>query len=92
MNEGYADAGYTGAIGSLASALAEREPAYNDSVTLATLYARAGEADLALESLEKAYLYRQPQILHVKAMPVFDELRSSPRFQDLLQRIGFPET
>ena len=90
MNKGLSESGYTGAIRFLADALIERDPAYSDHVTLAGLYARAGEAEKAMESLEKAYQLRQPQILHIKANPVFDELRSSPAFQDLLHRIGFP--
>jgi len=92
MNRGFSESGYTGAILSLANALAQRDPEFEDCVTLGKLYARAGEQEAALEWLEKAYQYRQPQILHIKAIPEFDELRSTPRFQDLLDRIGFPET
>jgi TolB-like protein len=91
MNRGLSESGYTGAIHSLANALARRNPEFKDYVTLAKLYARAGEPGPALELLEKAYQYRQPQILHIKAMPDFDEFHSSPEFQDLLSRIGFPE-
>lgn len=91
MNDGYSESGYTGAIRSLADALAHRDHGFKDYVTLAGLYARAGEAEKAMESLEKAYQHHQPQILHIKANPVFDELRASPAFQDLLHRIGFPE-
>ena len=91
MNEGYSESGYTGAIRSLADALTERDPEYDDYVSLAQLYARAGEPGKAMTSLERAYQDRQPQILHIKANPAFDELRSSPAFQDLLRRIGFPE-
>ena len=91
MNRGYSESGCTGAMHSLANALAQRKPEFEDFVTLAKLYARAGEPGLALESLEKAYQHRQPQILHIKAMPDFDELRSNSEFQDLLNRIGFPE-
>ena len=91
LNKGYSESGYTGAIHSLANALAGRDPEFTNYVTLAKLYARAGEPRPALESLEKAYQHRQPQILHIKAMPVFDELHSNPEFQDLLHRIGFPE-
>jgi len=91
MNMGFSESGYTGAVHSLANALAKRDPEFRDYVTLASLYSRAGEQELALESLENAYQHRQPQILHIRAMPVFDELGSTPAFQDLLHRIGFPE-
>ena len=91
MNTGFSEAGYIGAVHSLANALALREPEYEDFVTLAKLYARAGQPELALEWLEKAYQHRQPQILHIKGMQDFDELRTDPGFQDLLRRIGFPE-
>ncbi len=92
MERGYRESGYVGAIHSLADALVARDPAYTNYVTLATLYARAGNREAALEWLEQAYQRRQPQILHIKAMPAFDELRSEPAFQNLLRRIGFPDT
>ena len=91
MNMGFSESGYTGAFRSLANALAGRDPEYTDYVTLASLYSRAGEQGLALELLENAYQHRQPQILHIRAMPVFDGLSSTPAFQNLLHRIGFPE-
>ena len=91
MNMGFSESGYTGAILSLANALAGRDPEFQGYVTLAELYARAGAQGRALDSLETAYQHRQPRLLHIKAMPVFDELRSTPAFQDLLHRIGFPE-
>jgi tetratricopeptide (TPR) repeat protein len=90
MEKGYTQSGYNGAIYSLAEALAARVPEFDDYITLARFYARAGEPDSALAWLEEAYQQRQPQILHIKAMPVFDGLHSSPEFQDLLNRIGFP--
>ena len=92
MESGYRESGYNGAIHSLADALAARDPAYRNYVTLAKLYARGGNRDAALVWLEQAYQRRQPQILHIKAMPAFDDLRSDPAFQDLLRRIGFPDT
>ncbi len=92
MEKGLSESGHTGAIRSLADALVERDPDYREHMVLARLYARAGESQLALESLEKAYEQRLPHILHIKADPAFDELHSNPQFQDLLARIGFPET
>lgn len=92
LERGYARSGYAGAVFDLAEALAGREDASRDYVTLAKLYARAGNPDIALEWLQKAYEHRQPQILHVKAMPAFDALHTYPEFQGLMRRIGFPET
>ena len=92
LERGHARSGYTGAYFDLAETLAGRSDASQDYVTLAKLYARAGDLDSALEWLQKAYEARQPQILHVNAMPAFDALHAYPEFQDLMRRIGFPET
>ncbi len=42
--------------------------------------------------LERAYEERDPHLLIVKVDPRMDPLRSDPRFDDLLRRIGFPES
>jgi TolB-like protein/DNA-binding winged helix-turn-helix (wHTH) protein/Flp pilus assembly protein TadD len=45
----------------------------------------------ALAWLEKAYQDHDDDILlYLKVYPVFDPLRSDPRFQDLLRRMNFP--
>ncbi len=92
IDSGYSQAGHTGAMLALADTLSGRVPEYKGYIALAQLYARAGEPESALAWLEQAYEYRQPQLLHVKAMPVFADLQSDPRFQDLLRRIGFPQS
>lgn len=92
LERGYAESGYSGAILDLAETLAGRGDASTDYVMVAKLYARAGEPDSALEWLQKAYEFRQPQILHIKAMPAFDALHAYPEFQELMRRIGFPDT
>jgi TolB-like protein/DNA-binding winged helix-turn-helix (wHTH) protein/Tfp pilus assembly protein PilF len=55
--------------------------------TFAVVYARMGEEDNAVESLEKAFNEHYPSVVFVPVEPVFDSLRSNPRFQLLLQRI-----
>ncbi|NQT24950.1 protein kinase [candidate division KSB1 bacterium] len=91
IEKGYSELGYQGVPYYLAEALSKRVPKFNDYMAIARLYAHAGKMDSALVWLETAYQFRQPYILHIKAMPAFDELHTHPRFQDLLHRIGFPE-
>jgi TolB-like protein/thiol-disulfide isomerase/thioredoxin/Tfp pilus assembly protein PilF len=49
------------------------------------------EVDEAFAWLERGYRDRDPPMINLKAHPGVDALRSDPRFQDLLGRIGFPE-
>ncbi len=58
---------------------------------LARVYAALGDADAAFEWLEKAYERRSMNLTLIRVNPLLDPLRSDPRFQDLLRRIGFPE-
>ncbi len=57
----------------------------------ALLSALIGETDEGMTWLERAYEERDPLLLNAKTDPHLDSLRSDPRFQDLLRRIGFPE-
>ncbi len=57
----------------------------------AAVYAYLGESDLAFEWLEQMYQKRDAQLVLLRA-PWYQRLRSDPRFQDLLRRIGFPES
>jgi len=60
--------------------------------TTATIYAGLGEKDKAFEFLEKAYQERSLDISwHIKADLRIDNLRSDPRFQDLVRRVGYPQ-
>ncbi len=46
----------------------------------------------AMTWLERAYEEREPLLIMAKTDPGLDSLRSDPRFDDLLRRIGFPES
>jgi tetratricopeptide (TPR) repeat protein len=50
-----------------------------------------GEFDRAIESLEKSYAEHSHWLIYLHIDPSMDELRSDPRFQDLLKRVGLPE-
>ncbi|MGH9794064.1 MAG: winged helix-turn-helix domain-containing protein [Candidatus Acidiferrales bacterium] len=58
---------------------------------LASLYAELGDKERAFTWLEKAYQEQDPWLPMDLAAPRFDPLRSDPRFQDLLRRIGLPQ-
>jgi adenylate cyclase len=55
---------------------------------LASLYARAGDADRALAWLERSYADRSARLTHLKVNARYDNLRADPRFADLLRRVG----
>jgi predicted Zn-dependent protease len=58
---------------------------------LATLYAGLGDKDRAFELMEKAYQERSWDMSwHIKSDLRIDNLRSDPRFQNLLHRMGLP--
>jgi DNA-binding winged helix-turn-helix (wHTH) protein/tetratricopeptide (TPR) repeat protein len=55
---------------------------------IAAIYATVGETKLAFEWLERAYSARSFELVGLKVNPGVDKLRSDPRFDDLLKRVG----
>jgi tetratricopeptide (TPR) repeat protein len=49
-----------------------------------------GEDDRAIECLEKSFEEHSHWLIYLHIDPSMDALRSNPRFQDLLQRVGLP--
>jgi hypothetical protein len=60
-------------------------------VRIARLYAHAGDADRALFWLQKAYEAKETPLSHLAVAWDWVQLRSDPRFQDLLRRMGLPQ-
>lgn len=56
----------------------------------AAIYVRLGRRDDAIAMLETAWAERRPRLMWVPAGVGWDSLRSAPRFQALLTRMGFP--
>jgi TolB-like protein/DNA-binding winged helix-turn-helix (wHTH) protein len=63
-----------------------------DPLFLAEAYAGLGRKDHAFASLEKAYEERSggDDLTYLPVEPAFDPLRSDPRFDAFLQRVGLP--
>ncbi|MHC4192243.1 MAG: tetratricopeptide repeat protein [Planctomycetota bacterium] len=57
----------------------------------AEVYASLGNTDEAFRWLERAYQERNWEMLFLRTSPRWDPLRSDPRFDDLVQRMRFPE-
>ena len=58
---------------------------------IALIYNGLGERDESLSWLERSYRERDGPIVFLKVEPKWNNLRSDPRFQDLLRRLGFPQ-
>jgi predicted Zn-dependent protease len=50
-----------------------------------------GEREQAIASLEQGYNNRDQWMLYLKVDPHMDDLRTDPRFQDLVRRVGIPQ-
>jgi hypothetical protein len=51
---------------------------------------RLGNKEEALRALEKGYLERAGAMAYLAVDPLWDPLRSDPRFQNLLRRMNLP--
>jgi len=63
---------------------------YVPSYFFAGIHIGLGEPDRAIECLEKSYEERSHWLVYLHIDPSMDGLRSNPRFQNLLQRVGLP--
>jgi hypothetical protein len=84
LGEAYKRSGYKGYV------LKQAEQA-NDLAFAAHMYALLNDEPHAIAALEAAYNKDDPRILFIRTAPEFDSIRSSPRFRDLVRRIGFPQ-
>jgi TolB-like protein/Tfp pilus assembly protein PilF/predicted Ser/Thr protein kinase len=63
---------------------------YVSAFDMAVIYTGAGDKEKALQWLQKAFEERSSFLIYSRWEPRLDPLRSDPRFQDLLHRIGLP--
>jgi TolB-like protein len=100
FEEGLSEGGYEGAQRAVADLLAERyglakgvPDAGAEQVflpdSIAWRYCDAGDYQRAIDWLEEAYEVRDPMLPYI-GDPGYDPLRSDPRFQELVRRMGLP--
>ena len=66
-------------------------PAGSPSFYAAMVYAQLGEADLAFQYLDKSFAAHEIEMYWLKVEPPFKPLHKDPRWQAMLDRVGFPE-
>jgi tetratricopeptide (TPR) repeat protein len=91
LEDGFKKAGYKGAYLARAHLLAERygKPGRGARAqNIARNYLLAGEYELAIDWLEKAYEIHEPNLPYISG--IGDPLRSNPRFQELLRKMNLP--
>jgi serine/threonine-protein kinase len=77
----------TSARGVLAKLTARAAEIHTPSTSFAMVHMGLGENERALDWLEKACEQHEPPVCTVKAHPVYDPLRTNPRFQAILRRL-----
>jgi Tfp pilus assembly protein PilF len=90
LRQAYATSGYKGVVTTEIRLLKERSKGqYESAAELARLCAMIGQKDEAFDWLNRAYDARADALIYIKVDPRYDNLRSDPRFSDLLKRVGF---
>jgi hypothetical protein len=87
IREAFAKGGWQGY---LRLVTAENSSLKDRHFVIAKAYVELGEKDKAFAELNKAYENRESPLQWLKVEPQLDPLRSDPRFQALLKRVGFP--
>jgi TolB-like protein/DNA-binding winged helix-turn-helix (wHTH) protein len=91
LDNGNADSGPHGAMRAVALELVARSKLrYVDSFRIASVFAQAGEVDLAFEWLNNAVDQGSLELVYFNIRPEFDPLRDDPRYKSLMHRLGLP--
>ena len=65
-----------------------QKPNDADPYEVAALYSLVGETNPAMDWLQKAYEQRAPHMEEIRQESAFDNVRTDPRFTELLRRLG----
>jgi serine/threonine protein kinase/tetratricopeptide (TPR) repeat protein len=89
--EDFSKLGYMGVQQSWLDGLTEiSKHGYVSSYSIAEGYMRLGQKEKALEWLEKAYQEHDSGLVSIAVEPMFDPMRTNPRFADIVRRMKLP--
>lgn len=92
LRRNYAAAGYTKALrelGGETEKLEERGIIFMPGI-IAEIYTKSGDTEKAFHWLQIAVQQRDGAMPYLNCDPEWDPIRSDPRFQDLIRRVGLP--
>src|SRR5439155_2049193 len=88
IEEDFVKYGYRGVLQSWLDGLTEiSKHGYVSSYTIAEGYMRMGEKNKAFEWLDKAYEDHDSGLVSLAVEPMFDPVRSDPRFRSIIRRM-----
>jgi tetratricopeptide (TPR) repeat protein len=91
LRRGYAEGGFTGAMGAAADTLASRAPTvFVKPIQVAIFSDLSGDTERALQWFERSYAARDSDMVYSGVNPFSDRLRATPEFRDLLRRMNLP--
>jgi eukaryotic-like serine/threonine-protein kinase len=94
IQKAHAEGGYRAAL-ERGAKWAEEETArgnFDFPYALAETYVLVGNKDKVFFLLDKAYERRDGALVDLAVSPIFDPVRSDPRYRALVKKIGFPQT
>jgi TolB-like protein/DNA-binding winged helix-turn-helix (wHTH) protein len=91
LSYAYSHSGYSGWLREKLKQL--NRDSHGNAMTFehAELYAAMGNTDMAMQYLNQGYREHTSQLLRLQLNPAYDDMRTDPRFQELIHRIGLPQ-
>ena len=92
LDRGFRASGWKGAVSKAIEVLkAQRKSGYPSPYRIAQLYADIGDKEHAFEWLKVTYQESDDGLISLKTDFTLDSLRSDPRFDELVRKVGLPQ-
>ncbi len=92
LERGFRSTGWKGALAGAAAVLvARREKGYASPFMIARFYADMGDREKAFDWLDTAYREHDRLLIGLNVSPGFDNIRSDPRYAELVRKVGLPK-